>query len=46
MQTLESSLAKLVVDHVITYEDAMLTTAHPKELMRTLEAMDKSFVKV
>jgi twitching motility protein PilT len=46
MQTLESSLAKLVVDRVISYEDAMLTTAHPKELMRTLEAMDKSFIKV
>lgn len=46
MQTLESSLAKLVVNGVITYEDAMLTTAHPKELVRTLEAMDRSFVKV
>lgn len=46
MQTLESSLATLVVDKTITYEDAMLTTAHPKEFIRTLEAMDKSFVKV
>lgn len=46
MQTLESSLAKLIVESVITYEDGMANTAHPKELVRTLEAMDKSFVKV
>ena len=46
MQTLETSLVKLIVDGVITYEDAMANTAHPKELVRTLEAMDKSFVKV
>ncbi|HEV3187312.1 MAG TPA: type IV pilus twitching motility protein PilT [Acidimicrobiales bacterium] len=46
MQTLENSLAKLIVDGVITYEDAMANTAHPKELVRTLEAIDKSFVKV
>lgn len=46
MQTLESSLARLVVDKVISYEDAMLTTAHQKEFIRTLEAMDKSFIKV
>ncbi len=46
MQTLENSLAKLIADGVITYEDAMANTAHPKELVRTLEAMDKSFVKV
>jgi twitching motility protein PilT len=46
MQTLENSLAKLIVDGVITYEDAMANTAHPKELVRTLEAMDKPFVKV
>ncbi|MHB8379049.1 MAG: type IV pilus twitching motility protein PilT [Acidimicrobiales bacterium] len=46
MQTLENSLAKLVVEGVITYEDAMATTAHPKELVRTLEAIDTSFVKV
>lgn len=42
MQTLENSLAKLVVDKVITYEDAMSVTAHPKEFIRTLEQMDKS----
>ena len=46
MQTLESSLAKLVIDGVIAYEDAMSNTAHPKELVRTLEALDKTFVKV
>ncbi len=46
MQTLESNLAKLIVDGVITYEDAMATTAHPKELVRTLEQLDKTFVKV
>ena len=46
MQTLESSLAKLIVGGVITYEDAMANTAHPKELVRTIEAIDKSFVGV
>jgi twitching motility protein PilT len=46
MQTLETSLARLVVDKVISYEDAMLTTAHPKELVRTLEQLDRSFIKV
>jgi twitching motility protein PilT len=46
MQTLENSLAKLIIEGVITYEDAMANTAHPKELVRTIEAMDKSFIKV
>ncbi len=46
MQTMESSLAKLVVDQIISYEDAMLNTAHPKELVRTLEQLDRSFIKV
>jgi len=46
MQTLEGSLARLVVDKVITYDDAMTVTAHPKELARTLEQMDKSFIRV
>ena len=46
MQTLESSLAKMIVDKVVTYEDAMAVTAHPKELARTLEQMDKSFIRV
>ncbi len=39
MQTLESSLAKLIVEETITYEDAMSITIHPKELVRTLEQM-------
>src|ERR1035437_3050871 len=46
MQMLENSLAQLIVDGVVTYEDALAASAHPKELVRTLEAMDKSFVKV
>jgi twitching motility protein PilT len=46
MQTLENSLAKLIVDGIISYEDAMAVTAHPKELVRTLEQMDRSFVRV
>jgi twitching motility protein PilT len=39
MQTLENSLAELITDGVITYEDAMGVSAHPKELIRTLEQM-------
>jgi twitching motility protein PilT len=46
MQTLETSLANLIVSNTITYEDAMLITAHPKELIRTLESMDKTRVTV
>lgn len=46
MQTMENSLAQLIIDGVIDYEDAMNITARPKELIRTLEQMDKSFVKV
>jgi twitching motility protein PilT len=46
MQTLENSLAELIVQKVVSYEDAMTITAHPKELIRTLEAMDRSFVPV
>lgn len=40
MQTLESSLATLVADGVVAYEDAMSVCAHPKELIRTLEQME------
>ena len=39
MQILESSLARLIVDKVVSYEDAMSVTAHPKELLRMLEQM-------
>jgi len=46
MQTLENSLAALIVENVISYEDAMATTAHPKELIRTLEQIDKSRIPV
>src|SRR5579862_8041297 len=37
MQTLESSLVQLIVDGTITYEDALGVSAHPKELVRSLE---------
>jgi Tfp pilus assembly pilus retraction ATPase PilT len=40
MQTLEFSLATLITDGVITYEDAMSVCAHPKELIRTIEQME------
>ena len=46
MQTLENSLAALIVENVVTYEDAMSITAHPKELIRTLEQLDKSRIPV
>lgn len=46
MQTMESSLAKLILSDTISYEDAMMNTAHPKELVRTLEQMGRSVVKV
>jgi twitching motility protein PilT len=36
MQTMENSLAILINDGVVTYEDALAVTAHPKELVRTL----------
>jgi twitching motility protein PilT len=46
MQTLENSLAELIVTNVVSYEDAMAITAHPKELIRTLEQLDKSRIPV
>ena len=46
MQTLENSLAALIVENIVSYEDAMATTAHPKELIRTLEQLDKSRIPV
>jgi len=39
MQTLEHSLAKLVKEETVTYDDAMSVTAHPKELIRILEQL-------
>ncbi len=41
MQTMEGSLSQLIVDGIITYEDAMSITGRPKELIRTLEQMEK-----
>jgi twitching motility protein PilT len=46
MQTLENSLADLIVENVVSYEEAMAITAHPKELIRTLEQIDKSRIPV
>jgi twitching motility protein PilT len=37
MQTMENSLAKLIVDETITFEDALMVSAHPKELKRALD---------
>ena len=40
MQTLESDLARLISRGVVTYEDAVAASAHPKELARALEQYD------
>jgi Tfp pilus assembly pilus retraction ATPase PilT len=45
MMTLEGSLANLIADGVIAYEDAMSVTAHPKELIRTLEQLELTRAK-
>ena len=39
MQVLETDLARLIKDEVITYEDALSVSAHPKELGRSLEQL-------
>jgi twitching motility protein PilT len=39
MQTLEGSLAKLVADGLVTYDDALAVSAHPKEMARALEQL-------
>ena len=39
MQTMEHSLAKLISEGTIAYEDALMVSAHPKELGRILEQM-------
>ncbi len=46
MQLLETDLARLVTEGTISYEDAMATTARPKELTRTLEQMGKAPARV
>jgi twitching motility protein PilT len=40
MITLEYSLASLIYDQIVTYEDAMAVTAHPKDLVRSIEQME------
>lgn len=46
MQLLETDLARLVHEGTISYEDAMATTARPKEFTRTLEQMQRSPARV
>jgi twitching motility protein PilT len=46
MQTLESGLAGLIKAGSITYEDALMVSAHPKELARAMEQMELSAAKV
>lgn len=45
MQTLESSLGKLVMEGVVNYEDALASSAHPKELARFLELSGRPVLK-
>ncbi len=40
MQMLENSLAQLIVDGVVTYDDALAASAHPKELARAIESVE------
>ena len=40
MITLEYSLASLIYDGIITYEDGMAVTAHPKDLVRSIDQME------
>jgi twitching motility protein PilT len=40
MITLEYSLASLIYDQIISYEDAMAVTAHPKDLVRSIEQIE------
>jgi twitching motility protein PilT len=46
MQTMENSLAILIRDGIITYEDALGVSGRPKELVRTLEQMGTTVVSV
>ena len=39
MQTMENSLALLINEGVVTYEDAIAVSGRPKELVRTLEQL-------
>ncbi len=40
MQTLENSLANLIVSGIVTFEDAQAASAHPKELQRAIDAAE------
>ena len=40
MQMLENSLAELIVGGIVTYEDALAASAHPKELARAIESLE------
>lgn len=40
MQMLENSLAELIVNGIVTYEDALAASAHPKELARAIESLE------
>ena len=40
MQTLENSLAQLIVDGIVSFEDAQAASAHPKELQRAIDAAE------
>jgi twitching motility protein PilT len=44
MQTMENSLAILIRDGIITYEDALSVSGRPKELVRTLEQMGTTYI--
>jgi twitching motility protein PilT len=39
MHTLEISLAELIAKGIVTYEDALNVSAHPKELARAMDAL-------
>jgi len=45
MQTLENSLVELIGAGTISYEEAMNVSAHPKELVRSLDAMGLTAAK-
>jgi twitching motility protein PilT len=45
MQTLENNLAQMIKDGLVTFEDAIAVSTHPKELTRALEQMDLASLK-
>jgi twitching motility protein PilT len=42
MQMMENSLARLIVDNVVSYEEALAVTGRPKELIRAMEALEQT----